>query len=156
MRSGPSTAAMRSPTCFRSAPAQKTFCSERRCRTRQSERLARSSSSASKRAIHCSLMAFTGGRLSVTVATAWLTVRSNMHFILFGRALLTGRPLLEHLAGDHDLLHLARALIDAQRANLAVKRLDLDADAHAVAAEKLHRAIDHALRHLGRKELGAR
>jgi hypothetical protein len=52
---------------------------------------------------------------------------------------------------DDDLLDLGGALVDAQRANFAIQRLDLAADPHAVAAEQLHGAVDDALRRFGRR-----
>src|SRR5262249_52136235 len=53
---------------------------------------------------------------------------------LFSRDRRLGRPVLEELARDHDLLHLGRALVDAQRADLAVEFLDLDTPGDAEAA----------------------
>src|SRR5262249_38759868 len=61
--------------------------------------------------------------------------------------------VLQDLARDHDLLHLGRTLVDAQRANLAVELLDLDALGDAGTAVQLHGAIDHPLRRLGRVHL---
>ena len=58
--------------------------------------------------------------------------------------------VLQQFARDHDLLHLGRAFVDAQRPDLAIKLLDLDALLDAEAAVQLHGAIDDALRRLGR------
>ena len=47
-------------------------------------------------------------------------------------------------------MHLGRSLINPQRANLAIEPLDHRPNAHADAAEHLHRPIDDALRAFGR------
>src|SRR4051794_26877600 len=65
----------------------------------------------------------------------------------------TAPSCAHHLTGDDELLHLARALIDAQWSDLTVQALyDLTA-AHTEAAEDLHRTIDHLLRAFGGREL---
>src|SRR5690606_36654969 len=53
---------------------------------------------------------------------------------------------LQALADDHYLLHLARALVDPQRANLAVEPLHRRSPHHAEAAVELQAPIDHPLR----------
>jgi hypothetical protein len=63
---------------------------------------------------------------------------------------------LEQVAADDELLHLARAFVDAQRPDLAVEPLDRLAALHAAAAPHLHRRVDHLLRAFGGGELGHR
>ena len=58
--------------------------------------------------------------------------------------------------GDEQRLDLCRALVDAQRPDLAVEPLDRLPARHAAAAEELHGLVDHALRGLGGEELGHR
>src|SRR5262249_15168093 len=58
-------------------------------------------------------------------------------------------PASQRLSCDHDLLHLRRALVDAQRPDLPVKLLDLDALGDAEPAMELYGAVDHMLRRLG-------
>src|SRR3972149_4300198 len=62
----------------------------------------------------------------------------------------------EGLAGDHELVDLRRALVDAQRAHLAVQALDGLGDGDAEAAPQRDRAVDHALRGFRRVHLGHR
>src|SRR5262245_41796891 len=62
----------------------------------------------------------------------------------------------EHFLREDQLLHLARALVDPQRAHLAEQPLDRGAALHAEAAEVLHRAVADPARALGREELRAR
>src|SRR6516165_11490100 len=47
--------------------------------------------------------------------------------ILLRRERRFARAVLQQLAGDHHLLYLGRALVDAQRPDFAVKLFDLDA-----------------------------
>src|SRR5437870_9972484 len=61
--------------------------------------------------------------------------------ILLRRERRFARAVLQQLAGDHHLLHLGRAFVDAQRPDLAVKLFDLDALGDAEAAVQLHGAI---------------
>ena len=49
---------------------------------------------------------------------------------------------LEHLAPDDQLLHLGRAFVDAQRADLAIQALDDLAARARQAAMQLHRRVD--------------
>ena len=62
----------------------------------------------------------------------------------------------KHLPRDDDLLHVGRALVDAQRPDLAIEALDDVAAAHAVAAVQLHGLVDHLLRAVGGEQLGHR
>src|SRR5919112_2835436 len=62
----------------------------------------------------------------------------------------------KHGTGDDELLDLGRALVDAQRTDLAIQPLDDAAHRDAEAAEELHGVIDRALRGLGRVQLGHR
>ena len=55
--------------------------------------------------------------------------------------------------GDHDLLDLAGAFVDAQRANVAVEALDDLAARDSAAAEELHGAVADASRGFGCKPL---
>src|SRR5258708_40034294 len=64
--------------------------------------------------------------------------------------------LLQDLARDDELLDLAGALVDPQCAHLPVQPFDGGAPHHALAAVDLDGAIHHALRGLGRAELGRR
>ena len=57
---------------------------------------------------------------------------------------------------DHHLLHVGRAFIDAQRADLAIEAFDDMAAAHAVATMQLHGPVDHVLRTVGGEQLGHR
>src|SRR4029079_12715477 len=62
------------------------------------------------------------------------------------------RPLLvalQQIATDDELLHLARAFVDAQRPDFAVEPLDRLAALHAAAAPQLHRGVDDLLRAFG-------
>ncbi len=59
------------------------------------------------------------------------------------------RWFFNSFARDHDLLHLGGAFVDAQRPDLAIKLLDLDALGDAEPAMELHGAVDDALRGLG-------
>src|SRR3954470_6385705 len=59
----------------------------------------------------------------------------------------------ERRARDDQLLDLRRALVDAQRTDLAVQALDDASDGHAQAAEQLHRVVDDPLGGLRRVEL---
>jgi hypothetical protein len=61
---------------------------------------------------------------------------------------------LQNGLADDELLHLGRAFVDAQRADVAVQRFDLAADHHAQAAVHLQRHVDHALGVLGGGHLG--
>ena len=67
---------------------------------------------------------------------------------------LHARSSFSKIAGDDLPLHLARAFVDAQRADLAVELLDLGAAGDAEPAVHLHRLVDHLLRALGGVELG--
>src|SRR6478672_1173658 len=62
----------------------------------------------------------------------------------------------DDLARDHELLDLARPLVDAQRTDLAVEALDRLAHHHPPPAEQLDRVVDYALGRLGREQLGHR
>src|SRR3954453_22852352 len=70
------------------------------------------------------------------------------------RQRLARSPSAQRLARDDDLLHLGRALVDAQRADLAVKLLDLLALGGAPAAVQLDSAVDHALGSFRGEHLG--
>src|SRR3954468_5960782 len=62
----------------------------------------------------------------------------------------------ERRARDDQLLDLRRALVDAQRAHLAIEPLYDASDRDTEAAEQLDGVIDHPLRGLGRVQLGHR
>ena len=68
-----------------------------------------------------------------------------------GHGVLTG--LLQHFAGDDQLLDLAGALVDAQGPDLAVQALHRAPRITPWPAVELHRAVHHALRRLGGEEL---
>src|SRR3984957_10889476 len=55
------------------------------------------------------------------------------------------RPRLNQLARDDEFLHLRRAFVDAQSANLAIEALDNFAASDPPATEHLQRPIDNAL-----------
>src|SRR5215510_14376583 len=79
--------------------------------------------------------ALRGGRLSranVSTGPAMLSLRRQRRL---GGA-------LERLAGDHDLLHFAGALVDAQAPDVAIELLDLDALGDAEPAVDLHGPVD--------------
>ena len=52
---------------------------------------------------------------------------------------------MQNALADDELLHFGRAFVDAQRADVAVQRLDLAAHLHAAPAVQLQRHVDHAL-----------
>ena len=62
--------------------------------------------------------------------------------------------LFQQIAGDDHLLHLAGALIDAQRADFPIQFFDLGPLGDAEAAVHLYRHVDHLLRLVGGVELG--
>src|SRR3954467_14936722 len=62
----------------------------------------------------------------------------------------------ERRARDDQLLDLRRALVDAQRAHLAIEPLDDASDRDPEPAEQLAGVVDHPLRGLGRVQLGHR
>ena len=64
--------------------------------------------------------------------------------------------LRQMVAGDHHLLHLRGAFVDAQRPDLAIEALDRHAAGDAEPAEDLHRLVDHLLGAVGGVELGER
>src|SRR3954464_15417046 len=55
------------------------------------------------------------------------------------------RERVEHLAADHELLHLRGALVDAECAYLAIEPFHGVAGHHAAPPEELHRVVYHAL-----------
>src|SRR5262249_19644658 len=61
----------------------------------------------------------------------------------------TSAAALQDPLGDDELLDLRRALVDAERPDLAVEPLHLAPQAHAGAAVELDRAVDDPLRRLG-------
>src|SRR6476469_5249420 len=65
-----------------------------------------------------------------------------------------GWSATEHLAGDDDLLNLAGAFVDPQRANLPVESLDGGPTDNAAGPEQLDRTVDDLLRRLGGDQLG--
>src|SRR6185369_5207221 len=74
----------------------------------------------------------------------------------FGKNLVAGASslaFLEQQPRDHQVLHLARALVDAERAHRAVEPVDRARGEHALAAQDLHRVVHDALRRLGGVEL---
>src|SRR5688500_2159855 len=76
------------------------------------------------------------------VATAVLPIR---RFLL--------RVPVEHLAGDHELLHLRCPLVYPQRANLPVQLLHRMTGDDAASAEQLESVVYHALSRLGCEHL---
>src|SRR5581483_105137 len=61
----------------------------------------------------------------------------------------------QQVAGDHDLLDLAGAFVEAEDAPVAVEALDAVVGDVARAAENLHRLVGHAADHLAREVFGA-
>src|SRR5579864_4909663 len=61
-----------------------------------------------------------------------------------------------HFAGDHDLLDLGRAFVDAEQPHIAIEPLDAVFAHITRAAEYLHGAIGDPPAHFGGEHLGAR
>src|SRR5882672_4266258 len=72
------------------------------------------------------------------------------------RARAWSKTALEHVARDHDALDLARALVDARDAGVAVQLLDHVFGGVAHAAVDLHRAVDDPVEGLAREQLDHR
>ena len=64
-----------------------------------------------------------------------------------------GPVALQHLAGDGDLVHLVRAVVDAGGAGVAVHRLERQVGGVAERAVDLDGPVDHVVEHLGAPEL---
>src|SRR6476469_6754957 len=77
----------------------------------------------------------TGSWLSLLARSPWASPYS------FRSERRPPRVVLQQFARDHDLLHLGRAFVDAQRPDLAIKLLDLDALLDAEPAVQLDGAI---------------
>src|SRR5215467_5166890 len=166
-----SGAEKRAEISARSAPPQKTARAERMCNTLQSPRDPRSSKMAWKLANISALKAFTGGRLSVTVAIRSATlrlIRLRIARLLGDRKWRPVKPAAPssslctppirsiQAAADHKALDIVSSLVDLGAAHAAIDALHTEIFYVADATKRLDGVGTNLLGRLRREQLGHR